>query len=96
MIGDGGILQDEEGSQVDVQDVDRLPDSGGTGFGIFQVEDECVEQVTLFKCRACLFTAAEKNSIVDHFTKVHLNVLEPINTFLPPPGQFNKFMFILF
>lgn len=87
LIDAGGITQDEDNFPLDLEQLNRLPDSsGGTGFGTFQVEDECVEQVTLFKCRACLFTAPEKNSIVDHFTKVHLNVSESTNTFLPTPG----------
>ncbi|XP_034249604.1 zinc finger protein 64-like [Thrips palmi] len=89
LIGNGGIMQDEEEEpQLNVGLIDGLPNSStGTGFGIFQVEDECVEQVTLFKCRACLFTAPEKISIVNHFTKVHLNVSEPTNTFFSPPGS---------
>lgn len=73
------IEEVEEGIEVIENDgtqekhLNRWPnDSKQTGLSSVQVEDDCVEQVTVFKCRACHFTAPEKVSIVHHYTKEHV------------------------
>lgn len=75
-----------EKCEVDIEQVDELLDtSKNNSFSVLQVDDDCVEQVTVFKCRACLYTAAEKTSIVQHYAKEHLKVTSH-STYLSTPG----------
>ncbi|KAK3913551.1 Zinc finger X-chromosomal protein [Frankliniella fusca] len=75
-----------EKCEIDVEQVDELLDTSKNNcLSVLQVDDDCVEQVTVFKCRACLFTAAEKTSIVQHYAKEHLKVTQH-STFLSTPG----------
>lgn len=67
------IEEVEEDANIDVEEIDETIVDNENVLNVLQVEDDCVEQVTLFKCRACLFTAPEKYLIVQHFTQEHLN-----------------------
>lgn len=88
------VLEDK----VDVEQIDDLPTDSKVlnSLNVLQVEDDCVEQVTVFKCRACLFTAAEKISIVHHYNKEHLKLattstsLHPTQGIIPVSEEFER------
>lgn len=78
----------EDDCKIDVEEIDDdlAANAKSSDLNILQVDDDCVEQVTVFKCRACLFTAPEKLSIVQHYSKEHLKVTTPNTSFLIAPG----------
>lgn len=77
----------DEDANIDVEEIDETHAGKENILSVLQVEDDCVEQVTVFKCRACLFTAPEKYLIVQHFTQEHLNQTLSSSVSLPTSSK---------